>query len=184
MKKLAIIAAAIALPVLLGAGSCSDSSAVNADETQTNTQLSTYQKNQPVPLHDWSQYRQTVIDMENAQANAVATTTFFFNQGVERPIKSCPSIGFPVPTTAQLTNPEQVLGGYQGGPAVVAQMEPTGVYTGDSSGTYVVCVAPNGDKYLSYWEGFVQTEGGPAEWVDGKGIALTGGATVLSTEEK
>jgi hypothetical protein len=63
-------------------------------------------------------------------------------------------------------------------------MEPTGVYTGDSSGTYVVCIAPNGDKYLSYWEGFVQTEGGPAEWVDGKGIVLTGPATAVSTEQK
>jgi hypothetical protein len=183
MKKIAIIGAAIALPVILGAGSCSSDEAVKADEVQTNTQLSIYQKNQPVPVHDWSQYRQTVIDMENAQADVVATTSFFFNQGVESPFKSCPSIGFPVPTTAQLTNPWQLVWNSSASGAV-AQMEPTGVYTGDSSGTYVVCIAPNGDKYLSYWEGFVQTEGGPAEWVDGKGIVMTGPATAVSTEQK
>ena len=184
MKKIVIIGAAIALPVLLGASSCDDQSAVNADETQTNSQLSIYQKNQPVPLHDWSQYRQTVIDMEAAQVSVVATTSFFFNQGVEKPFKTCPSIGFPVPTTAQLTNPDQVVGGNGGGNVTVGQMEPTGVYTGDSSGTYVVCIAPNGDKYLSYWEGFVQTEGGPAEWIEGKGVVLTGPATAVSTEQK
>ena len=32
------------------------------------------------------------------------------------------------------------------------------------TGTYVVCVAPSGTKYISYWEGFVHAEGGPAHW--------------------
>jgi type II secretory pathway pseudopilin PulG len=183
MKKIVVIGAAIALPILLGAGSCSSDEATRADEAQINEQLAVYQKNQPTPRFDWSQYRQTVIDLETAQANVVATTSFFFNAGVNTPFKTCPSIGFPVATTSQLTNPWQLTWNSSAS-GTVGQMEPTGVFTGDSSGTYVVCIAPNGDKYLSYWEGFIDTEGGPAEWVEGKGIVMTGPATAVSTEQK
>lgn len=170
--------AAIALIVAVGAAAvgCTDS-ATDKDKAATNSQLDQYQKNQPIPRSDWSQYRQTIIDVENAQIHAVATTTFFFNQGTPKPIKSCPSIGFPVPTTAQLTNPLQDVG--TGGP--IGQQEPNGAYTGDSTGTYVICVAPNGSKYISYWEGDVQTEGGPAHWDDAKGqIVLDGPPTVTA----
>jgi hypothetical protein len=182
-----ILAATIALPLLaLSLTACdTGDSAVRGDEEQTNTQLERYQANQPVPMFDWSQYRQTVIDIESAQANGVATTTFFFNQGVPAPIKTCPSIGFPVPTTAQITNPDQVYGSDAGsgaGRVTVSQMEPTGVYTGDSSGTYVVCVADDGTDYVTYWEGFIQTEGGPAHWdADASLIVLDGAATAAVT---
>jgi len=94
--------------------------------------------------------------------------------------KSCPSIGFPTPTTAQLTNPLQDVG--TGGP--IGQLEPNGVYTGDSTGTYVVCVAPNGTKYVSYWEGDVQTEGGPAHWDDTKGQIVLDGAPTVTAKTK
>ncbi|HEX8226283.1 MAG TPA: hypothetical protein VF572_00275 [Candidatus Saccharimonadales bacterium] len=94
----------------------------------------------------------------------------------------CPSIGFPLPSTAQLTNPDQKLDSYD---AVVPQAEPNGVYTGNSEGTYVICVASSGTKYISYWEGSVQTEGGPAKWDDDKGrIILDGKPTVKSTGKK
>lgn len=177
------LAAILAVPVLaLSLSACEgDGSAVQADEEQANTQLARYQANQPVPLFDWSQYRQTLIDIESAQAHGVTTTTFFFNQGVPAPIKTCPSIGFPVPTTSQVTNPDQVIGS-SSGHFIVAQMEPTGVYTGDSSGTYVVCVADDGTDYVTYWEGFVQTEGGPAHWDTDAGlIVLDGPPTVAVT---
>ena len=165
------------------------SKSVSNDQKATNTQLELYQTNQPVPLYDWSQYRQTILDIEQAQVHGIATTTFFFNQGVQQPIKACPSIGFPVASTAQLTNPSQVVrvntGNQNWVDGVVGQQEPNGVYTGDSSGTYVVCVASNGIKYVTYWEGYVHTEGGPAHWDPKQNmIVLDGAPTVKSTAKK
>lgn len=184
MRKLIIAAAALPLAFALGAcDSGTDSStATQNDQAVTNSQLLRYQKNQPVPAFDWSQYRQTIIDVEQAQVHGTATTSFFFNLGTPNPIKSCPSIGFPVATTAQLTNPDQVelhQGNYNGGNVVISQQEPNGVYTGDSSGTYVVCVSKSGQKYVTYWEGDVQTEGGAAHWDRSQGqIVLDGEPTV------
>lgn len=166
------IIGAIAVGALVAA--CSSPQGTTVDTADTNTQLKLYQQNgQSIPLHAWSQQRQTVIDVENAQADGMATTTFFFNLGIRNPIQSCPSIGFPVPSTAQLTNPSQEVGS-QG--AVVGQMEPNGVYTGQSSGTYVICVAPNGTRYVDYWEGDVQTVGGPAHWDNVNGSVVLDGA--------
>lgn len=180
-------AAAVGLVIALGSLSgCDSDSAAKADQNQTNDQLARYQANQPVPKFDRSQFRQTAIDVESAQVHGVATTTFFFNMGVEHPVKVCPSLGFPMPSTAQLTNPSQVYVSSSGAhDGVIGQQEPNGIYTGDSSGTYVVCVAPNGTKYISYWEGFVHTEGGPAHWDNvSKMIVLDGAPTVTSTQQK
>jgi hypothetical protein len=175
-KKLLV--GAIVIPVLLGAWSCDDNAAVNADRDTMNQIQLDYQNNQPVSRAPFSQYRQTVNDVEAAQIHGMATTTFQFNAGVKDPIDSCPSIGFPVPSTAQVTNP---LVKMQNSEAVIAQMESNGIFTGDSSGTYVVCVAPNGTKYIDYWEGYVKTKGGPAHW-DGTKIVLDGEPTVLSKD--
>jgi hypothetical protein len=176
--------AAIVLPIVgLAVAGCnwgSQPTSTANDQKVTNTQLDRYQKNQPVPQYDWSQYRQTVIDVENARVHGVATTTFFFNMGAREPFKSCPSIGFPVPSTAQLTNPDQVVAAPNTSSESIGQAEPNGTYTGESSGTYVVCVAPSGTKYVTYWEGFVHTEGGAAHWDEKQGVVLDGEPTVKS----
>lgn len=159
---------------------CTQSSTAN-DQQATNNQLNVYQANQPIPKADWSQYRQTVIDVEQAQIHGMATTTFEFNMGVADPIQVCPSIGFPVASTSQMTNPQQAVGSG----AVVAQAEPNGVFTGESSGTYIVCVAPDGAKYVDYWEGHVKTIGAPAHWDSvKKTIVLDGTPTVTANTKK
>lgn len=144
------------------------SSSVRNDQAATDSQLDRYQKNQPIPAFSFSQERETLISLLTARADTVATTSFFYNMGSNIPIDSCPSIGFPIPTTAQLTNPKQITyGAHPGGgsdPEVVDQSEPTGVYTGESSGTYVVCVSPKGEKFVEYWEGAVNAIGGPAHF--------------------
>jgi hypothetical protein len=183
--KLGIVA--LAAVVALTLAGCTTDSATNKDQKATDSQLSRYQANQPIPSSDFSQYRQTVIDVELAQIHGVATTSFFFNQGTPNPVKMCPSIGFAVPTTSQLTNPDQIAyngAGSGSGYGVIAQQEPTGVYTGSSSGTYVVCVAADGTKYISYWEGDVETEGGAAHWDRTQGlISLDGAPTVVATSK-
>lgn len=184
MNKLGLagIAIAIAATALSGCSRSSDSATRN-DQATTDSQLARYQANQPVPSFDWSQYRQTVIDVESAEVHGVATTTFFYNMGSQKPISSCPSLGFPVAVTAQLTNPTQIsYGAHPGGGSdaqVIEQAEPNGVYTGGSDGTYVVCIAPGGAKYMQYWEGDVNTIGGPAHWDQGsEQIVLDGAPTV------
>lgn len=183
----AVTAALLGVTVLAGC-TANQPSSVQKDQALTNQNLNRLQANQPAPAADRSQYRQTVIDVENAQIHGVATTTFFFNQGVTRPIKVCSSIGFPVASTSQLTNPEQLIGGSANGTTIsgtVGQQEPNGVYTGDSSGTYVICVAPNGTKYVTYWEGFVHTEGGAAHWDNNQAmIILDGPPTVVANDPK
>lgn len=179
MRKL--IAALAAIVALLALAGCTGNTSTNNDREVADRQLTRYQEVQPVPQYDWSQYRATVIDIQNAQVHGQATTSFFFNQGVQNPIFVCPSIGFPVPSTAQLTNPEQKLPNVE---SVVAQSEPNGVYTGESTATYVVCIDPDGVKYVKYWEGFVDSIGGPASWDADLGqIVLDGAPTVEATTQ-
>lgn len=179
-SRMLVIGAVIAAPILLGAGSC-DNKAVNADRAKMNDQLQRYQDNQPNPTHDWSQYRQGVQDIESAQVHGVATTSFFFNQGSVDPVRSCSSIGYPIPSTAQVTSPWMKMDGFD---AVIPQIEPNGVFTGDSQGTYVLCVWGT-KKVPTYWEGNVESEGGPAHWDrETKMIVPDGDPNVTVTDKK
>jgi hypothetical protein len=182
-KALTIVVAAAAV---IGLSSCSqdDGSARSQEQATAAQQLDGFLKAQPVPTVNWSQLRQNLIELQTAQAETTATTSFFFNQGVEQPVMSCPSIGFPIPATYQLTNPDAVVDlGRETGAVTVGQLESTGVYTGDTSGTYVMCVSPAGEAYAFYWEGFVSTVTGPAKW-DGERIVLTGDSSFDFSEGK
>jgi hypothetical protein len=139
-----------------------------AENQQQAADTATLVNNQPLPHFPWSQIKQTLIEVETAQATSVQTTSFFFNQGVQDPFFVCPSIGFPIPNTASLSNPQQVQwrgGQYGNAAAVVSQQDPTGIYTPtSSSGTFAVCVGADGKAFAKYWEGFVDTVTGPAKW--------------------
>jgi hypothetical protein len=161
--KIFMVGGAILIGIALSASSCGNDSATTQDQNITNDLLTRLHKNQPLPNPDFSQYLQTLIDVENAEITGVATTTFFYNMGSNVPIKSCPSLGYPVPSTASLTNPWQISGGSNQAGAI-GQADPNGLFVGPSSGTYVVCVAKDGTKSPSYWEGDVETEPGPAHY--------------------
>ena len=189
MRKAFVVAAAVALVGLTGCSSSGTPSAAQTDAANTNTQLDRYQKNQPAPAADWSQYRQTVIDVEQAEIHGMATTTFFFNLGIKDPIRVCPSIGYPVPATSQLTSPDQLVGNggssnyYAAG--VVGQAEPNGTFTGVSAGTNVVCVLPSGKKDIEYGEPNAYAVGGPAHWDKALGqVVPDGDPTVTVTSKK
>jgi hypothetical protein len=188
MKKIVI---GLLVAVSLIAVGCNEQKD-NATERDTKTaseQLRQFQEAQPVPIFNSSQLRQNLIEIQTAQANATATTTFFFNQGVTDPIHSCPSIGFPIPGSYQLTNPEGVQrigGGSSWERFALPQLEATGVYTGDTTGTTVICVDEDGKGYAHWWEGFVSTVAGPAEWnTETKQVEMTGAPSAeFSTGEK
>lgn len=167
-RRVAAVLTAVAAGGALAA--CSGSSG-SPSPTQQETgavthNFTTMERTQPVPQADSSQLRQTIIDAETAQIHGIATTSFFYNMGSQVPVMTCPSLGFPVPSTDQLTNPEKAdqHGQYGDGTVTLPQGEPTGVYTGDTTGTYVVCVLSNGQKQVDYWEGFVYTAGGAAHF--------------------
>ncbi|MFJ4653812.1 hypothetical protein ACIP5Y_21305 [Nocardia sp. NPDC088792] len=181
-----LLTAGFATAVLSTIVACgSSTSAVNQRDTNAiASQLDIYQRNQPIPAGTFSQYRQTLISVENAQIHGVATTSFFFVQGSSAPYKVCPSIGFPVPSTGQLTNPQQVVSRGETGLTTLPQMEPNGTFTGDSSGTYVTCVAGDGTKYVVYAEGFVHTEGGAAHWDKASATVVVDGAPTVTMASK
>jgi hypothetical protein len=135
------------------------------DEHHTQQQIEdNYAKDQPVPALTNSQVRQNLIEIEEAVAEGVQTTSFEFNLGVIDPVKSCPSIGIPIPASAQVTNPEQVIDSGDHNRTAIPQMDPTGIYVNETSGTYVLCVDAEGKPYVSYWEGYVLSEFAPAKW--------------------
>jgi hypothetical protein len=183
-----IITTTVAALAIFTLAACSEAApaATQAENETAREALGQFLQAQPVPQFNSSQLRQNLIDIQTAQANATATTSFFFNQGVVDPIHSCPSIGFPIPGTFQLTSPEQPAGNREGGYYSLPQLEATGVYTGDTSSTTVICIDESGKGYASYWEGFVSTVAGPAEWdADTKTVVLTGAPTAeFSTGEE
>lgn len=166
---------AVVLGIVLVASGCANDNknhAANQEAKVGREQLSVFLQAQPVPVFKTSQLRQNLIEIETAQANATVTTSFFFNQGVADPITACPSIGFAIPSTDQLTNPEAKVQEHE---MSLPQLESNGVYTGVSTGTYVICVDGNGKGFAFYWEGFVATVAGPAKWdASLKQIVLTG----------
>jgi hypothetical protein len=171
-------AAALALALTACQGSSTGSS--QSSENNTSSQdLYTYQQAQPAPHFPYSVLRQELIAIEASQAVGEETTSFFFNQGVQDPIFSCPSIGDPVPNTAELTNPSKVQTAWGQGPSSVAigNIDPNGIYAPtNSTGTNVMCVNSAGTQYLQYWEGFVDTVNGSAHWDAGKHQVVVTGA--------
>ena len=171
-RKTAIAAAtgtAVLVASLAACNGQSSSAGQRQESAQQQQDQTSLEKSQPIPHYDWSQMRATAIDAQNIAADGTQTTSFFFQMGSRDPVFSCPSIGVPVPNTAQLSNPEQVAtaGDGNGGTnlAPISQMDPDGVYSPSaSSGTYVVCVNGSGKNYLMYWEGDVMSATAGATW--------------------
>ena len=186
-----ITAARIMTFLVIGAlaAACGAMATDNAQTTEVRAQdkIATYYNQvQPVPV--WaqkSQIRQNLIEIEHAEAIGVQTTSFECGEQAgcdptHPPIKSCPSIGSPIPITDELTNPEQPLRDNSqplnngGGNVTVGEMDPNGIYKGAGSGTYVLCIRPGGAVEPAYFEGLVEVEYGPAQWEQGKGIVDIG----------
>lgn len=180
---------AVFLLIVALATACGAMATDNAQTIEVRAQdaiATHYNQAQPVPAWNVkSQIRQNLTEIEHAEAIGVQTTSFecATNDGCDPthpPIKSCPSIGSPIPITDQLTNPEQPLRDNSqplnngGGNVTVGEMDPNGIYKGAGSGTYVLCIRPGGAVEPSYFEGLVLVEYGPAVWKQGQGIVDIG----------
>lgn len=138
----------------------------NAEERErdaTGRAMDRMTQSQQVPEFDFSEERQTLVDVLTVRANSTHGTAMVYNfDGSLR--WWCPTIGAPVPSTYQLTNPWQVEwrsgSGGDDASAITSRAEPTGVYSADSQATWVKCVDDNGTAFGKYAESDV-------EWASG-----------------
>jgi hypothetical protein len=160
----AITAAAITALSLTACTSTGNAGQAAENQAQQHDTTSLV-NDQPIPHFGYSQIRQTLIDAETIAADGTQTTSFFFQMGLPDPVFTCPSLGMPVANTAQLSNPQQVVGTGNSNAVTTGQMDPYGIYApAASTGTYVICVNSSGARYLEYWEGDVMTVTSAATW--------------------
>ncbi len=168
----AIGALVVIFTILASACSPEDSgqrqSAREREEQATGRAMNRMTQSQQVPEFDYSQERQTLIDVLTVRAEGThGTAVAVALDGTM--LWWCPTLGAPVPSTYQLTNPDQVTGRgganhYEG--QVIAQAEPTGVYSAASAATWVVCLDDNGTSFGMYEEANVRWTSGVVNGLD------------------
>jgi hypothetical protein len=196
-----ITALALGLAALLPLAACTSSSdsspndtttaAASAEASNAGAGLNLIFTNQPAPVFPTSAWRMQLIEVEAVEALGSPTTAFLmppgWNGSGSHPFKVCPAEGLPIPNTAQLDNPDEIVqdpygGGYklnQGG-LVKPQADPNGVYTpASSSGTYIACLNASGGLRAAYWEGDVFAETGSAVWDSTAGMVRDIGPSQL-----
>jgi hypothetical protein len=172
MKKILLLGALVLSSVVLAG--CTDT----ANEKEANNverQQQIYTKSQAAPFFDWSLERHLMIELYKARNDAVVTYSYVRNiQG--NVIFSCNSIGFPVPSNEQLTNPESLASPNYRDSSVLPQAEPNGMYSSPStSGTFVFCLSDDGSVSPSYFEQDVETHTAP---LNEAGNSTTGKSTL------
>lgn len=158
MKRTTATVAAVALLAVLGA--CSKSGdgedARERESRAINAGFDRVTQSQQVPSFDYSQERQTLIDVLTARAEGTHGTAYARSLDGSL-IWWCPTVGAPIPSTYQLTNPDQIVGGDGGNTEeqVLPLGEPSGVYTGESAATWTMCLDDNGTPFAQYEEAIV-----------------------------
>jgi hypothetical protein len=133
------------------------------EQEQQNLQMEQFLRNQPIPSFDWSLERHMLIQIYAARQRATNTYTYVQSEYTGKVLWSCPSIGFPLPYSTQLTNPQQVVWkeGYTRGEfagVTLGQQEPNGLFPPPTaSGTWVPCVNDTGKITPVYEERNVST---------------------------
>jgi len=147
MKKFFVILNMILIFVLSGCVTA------NSNQIETNQQDSIVKsivQNQPVPdIGGYSFERQVVIETYLARNNTITTYSYLMTLD-GKIIEICPSIGYPIPYSTQLTAPEKLANNVEGTVAstaasVIPQSEPNGLYPPDNAAaTLVQCVQSDG----------------------------------------
>lgn len=133
------------------AESCNNDDANDKERNTVKDQQSHYLKTQPVPFYEFSQIRDTLIQIYNKIVPETVNTYSVFYSDTGNIIFSCPSAGYPIPADTQLTNPLQI--DYYDNGGVIEQAEPAGVFTSkNTNATWVLCVRKNGEKAPVYSE--------------------------------
>ena len=157
MKRIIILVALVAAFAAACGGT--NGTANQTEANQVNIQQAQYENVQPIPYFDYSLQRQALIDIYKAQNLATQTWSVVTSYSGQF-LFECESEGWPIPANYQLTNP-QVLNSIYGsgssyGVGTVGQAEPNGIYSGNTQGTYVLCIRPDGKISPIYTENNVQ----------------------------
>jgi len=121
------------------------------EQDQQGAGVSSIMRNQPVPdLGGYSFERQIVIETYLARNSTIATYSYMISMD-GKIIEICPSIGYPIPYSTQLTNPLK----YES-TVTLANPEINGLYPpGDAAATLVQCVTGGGSVSPVYIEWYV-----------------------------
>lgn len=130
-------------------------SAEDREQNATDRSMNRMTQSQQIPEFDWSQERQTLIDVLTVRGESTHGTAYATTLSGEL-LWWCPTAGAPVPSTYQLTNPYDVewRSGHGGedASAVTARAEPTGIYSGESAATWTTCLDNAGTAFGVYEE--------------------------------
>ena len=89
-----------------------------------------------------------ILEMRDQQG--LVTYTYTYAEQTGKKIFFCQSVGFPIPTSTQYTNPEKVQvysNTYGWGNVTIPQPDPNGLFSPASAeGTWVMCKDPSSDK--------------------------------------
>lgn len=171
MRRTLSLLALVGCALMLMAADCAPS-AEYKDNKNVQEQQTIYQNRQPVPRFEFSQERDTLIQIYRLRQEARSTFTTFHSNGTGDVIFACPSRGYAIPADTQLTNPEAPYTGVNGGQSgsmVVEQAEPNGLFSSkNTDGTWVLCVRENGEVAPVYTELKVQTFPFEVSWDDAR----------------
>lgn len=112
-------------------------------------------QNQPIPdLGGFALERQILNETYLARNQAISTFSYMFSMD-GKIIEICPSVGYPIPYSTQLTNPMK-METYNGVPYTLPNAEPNSLYPpGDAAATLVQCVNDDGSVSPVYIEWYV-----------------------------
>lgn len=157
MKKFLVLL--VVVSALLAACGNIQTNSANIEHTQQETGIKAIIQNQPVPdLGGWSFERHIVIQTYIARNKGTIATFSYLMTLDGKVIEICPSIGYPIPYSTQLTNPMQISENWQEGwyaheAGVIGNPEPNGLYPPESAAaTFVNCVNPDGSVTPTYFE--------------------------------
>lgn len=172
--------------VLLGvvvAGCVTSDNSDRGDRQTINRQQEIYDKALPIPLFDYSQTRDSLIQIYRTKVSSVATYSVITSM-TGQVLFQCPSIGFPIAADTQLTNPLKPTWPNTAASAVIEQAEPDGTFTSkNTDATYVLCVLSNGKVAPVYAEQKVLTFTFPVRLENGR-LVDAGGDTTAAIDVK
>lgn len=144
MKKSIVLVLVLVMAFVLAACLASDQAQYAEREQQGKGVLAIVQ-NQPIPdLGGYSFERQVVIETYLARNNTVSTFAYLFTFD-GKIVEICPSIGYPIPYSTQLSNPSDMSG--RANPEANSLYPPS-----DAAATLVQCVNSDGSVSPTYIE--------------------------------
>lgn len=153
--KLRYLPLLVVLALITMAASECGGSANSQDTDATNAQLQQY-NNAGLKVHyyTYSWERWELLIITDFRATKLENTwSIWVGDGTGEPIDMCPSKGYPIPYSTEVTNPQMIDWNGGSGYGVVSQMDPFGTYPSQSTAaTWILCVEPDGSLQLQYSE--------------------------------